>query len=345
VSAINAENCRLVFSPPSRTDEVRAALIAALIDVPADLSARALAAHIRTAIPFGVELANTTCFAVAEGLATQPAIERVGRMTPETITELTRPWQSIPWRIISETPLSASQNLAFEEVISNRVADGTAPPTLRFWQWAESAIVLGRSQSATNEVNVAEAARANVRILRRTSGGGAMFVQPHATITYSLCLPEALLQGLTIRRSYEVCDAWVVLALRELGIDAHHVPVNDIACDDGKIAGAAQSRRRGVVVHHTTIAYDMDANEMASVLRIGTNRKGNTVRSAAKRVSPLTRQTTVGRAAIAQHLLESFAMRYGGTRGAFTDDERADAARLTWEKYDRPEWNTPEEPT
>ena len=336
---------QLVFSPPSRTDEVRAALIAALSDLPADLSARALAAHIRTAIPFGVELANTTCLAVAEGLATQPATERVGRLTPDAIAELTQPWQSVPWRLISETPLSASLNLAFEEVISNRVADGTAPPTLRFWQWAETAIVLGRSQSATNEVDIAEAARANVRILRRTSGGGAMFVQPHATITYSLCLPETLLQGLTIRRSYEVCDAWVVLALRELGIDAHHVPVNDIACEDGKIAGAAQSRRRGVVIHHTTIAYDMDANEMASLLRIGTNRKGNTVRSAAKRVSPLTRQTVLSRAAIARHLLESFAMRYGGTCGTFTDDERADAAKLAMEKYDRPEWNTPEEPT
>ncbi len=336
---------QLVFSPPSRTDEVRAALIAALSEVPAYLSAKALSAHIRTAIPFGVELANSTCLAVAEGLATQPTIERVGRLTPEAIAELTRPWQSIPWRLIPETPLSASSNLAFEEAISNRVADGTAPPTLRFWQWAESAIVLGRSQSATNEVDIAEAARANVRILRRTSGGGAMFVQPHATITYSLCLPETLLQGLTIRRSYEVCDAWVVLALRELGIDAHHVPVNDIACEDGKIAGAAQSRRRGVVIHHTTMAYDMDANEMASLLRIGTNRKGNTVRSAAKRVSPLSRQTVLSRAAIAQHLLQYFAMWYGGTCGTFTDDERADAAKLAMEKYDRPEWNTPEEPT
>ncbi len=336
---------QLIFEPQSRTDEVRAALIAALSDLPSSLSAKALAAHIRTAIPFGVELANSTCLAVAEGLATQPAIERVGRMTPDAVAELTRSWQSISWRLIPETPLSASLNLAFEEAISNRVADGDMPPTLRFWQWSETAIVLGRSQSVANEVNRDEAARANVRILRRTSGGGAMFVQPHATITYSLCLPETLLQGLTIRRSYEICDAWVVLALRELGIDAHHVPVNDIACEDGKIAGAAQSRRRGVVIHHTTIAYDMDANEMANLLRIGTNRKANTVRSAAKRVSPLTRQTVFSRAAIAQHLLESFAKRYGGTRGTFTDDERADAARLAIEKYDRPEWNTPEEPT
>lgn len=335
----------MVFTPPSRTDEVRAAVITALSDLPADLSARALAAHIRTAIPFGVELVNSTCLTVAEQLTTRPAIERVGRMTPATVAELTRPWHSIPWRLIPETALSASLNLAFDEAIANRVADGTAPPTLRFWQWAESAVVLGRSQSVTNEVNVEGAVRANVRILRRTSGGGAMFVQPHATITYSLCLPETLLQGLTIRQSYEVCDAWVVLALRETRIDAHHVPVNDIACDDGKIAGAAQSRRRGVVLHHTTIAYDMDANEMASVLRIGTNRKGNGVRSAAKRVSPLARQTTLSRAAVAQHLLESFATRYGGTRGASTADERADAARLALEKYDRPEWNTPEEPT
>ena len=64
--------------------------------------------------------------------------------------------------------------------------------------------------------------------------------------------------GLTIRQSYEVCEAWVVRGLRQLGVDAHHVPINDIACSEGKIGGAAQARRKGVVLHHTTIAYDMD---------------------------------------------------------------------------------------
>jgi lipoate-protein ligase A len=190
-----------------------------------------------------------------------------------------------------------------------------------------------------NEVDRAAADALGVQVVRRLTGGGAMFLQPHGAITYSLVLPESAVAGLSIRQSYEVCESWVVRGLRSLGVDAHHVPINDIACSEGKIGGAAQARRRGVVLHHTTIAYDMDPGEMVKVLRIGREKlRGKATPSAAKRVSPLVRQTGRSRDEIVRHLYETFRTTFGGEADEVTPEEMADAERLVAEKYTNPTW-------
>src|SRR4029079_6072409 len=135
-----------------------------------------------------------------------------------------------------------------------------------------------------NEVDRDAAEALGIRIVRRMTGGGTMFLQPHGAITYSLYLPEALLKGVPRRQSYQVCESWVIAGLRALGVDASHAPLNDIACSMGKIGGAAQARRARVVLHHSTIAYDMAPVEMVRVLRIGREKLSDkpAVASAAK---------------------------------------------------------------
>ena len=319
-----------------------AAVAAALNGRPATLDVAALAAHVRAAVPFGVELVGTTPEAIAVAVRQAvdlPAAAYIGRFTPAEVARFTAGWAGYPWRVVPERRLSPAMNVALDEVLTDRLSKGLAPPTLRFWGWDAAAVVLGRTQSVANEVDLDAAAALGVTVVRRISGGGAMFVQPHGAITYSLTLPDAALAGFSVRASYEVCDAWVVEALRGLGVDAHHVPINDIACSDGKIGGAAQARRGGVVLHHTTIAYDMDPAEMASVLRIGRAKlrpKGTA--SAAKSVSPLARQTGLSRAAVVEALRAGFVARYGGTDGELSPDELAAAEALVVSKYGADAW-------
>lgn len=54
-------------------------------------------------------------------------------------------------------------------------------------------------------------------------------------ITYSLTVPSSLVDGMSIERSYQFLDTWVLAALAEVGIKAHYVPLNDIASTQGKI--------------------------------------------------------------------------------------------------------------
>jgi lipoate---protein ligase len=333
--------------PEGREVEVMAGLTAALDGAPADLDLAALAARLSAAVPFGVELLGTSPEAIA--LAVRRAIhgpddsslvtERIGTFSPGEIESWTNRWKNMPWRLLPEVPLSPAMNVALDEVLTDAVAAGHSPPTLRFWRWDAPAVIIGRCQSVINEVDVAAAATKNVQIVRRLTGGGAMFLQPHGAITYSLYLPELMLQGLSIRQSYEVCEAWVIAGLRGLGVDAHHVPINDIACAAGKIGGAAQARRKGVVLHHTTMAYDMDPGEMVAVLRIGREKlKDKAVASASKRVSPLVQQTQMCRELIVEHLYKCFKARFGGTADALTAAELAAAEELMAAKYCNSEW-------
>ena len=325
------------------------AIAAALTGVPEDLDVPALAARVRAAIPFDVELLGTGPDAIAVAvrravtgngdLHAATDLQRVGSFTADEIDRLTDPWKRVPWRLIPERPLPPAVNVALDEVLTDRVASGQRSPTLRFWRWTEQAVIIGRTQSVLNEVDVAAAAAMGVQVVRRMTGGGAMFLQPHGAITYSLYLPQAAVAGLSIRQSYEVCEAWVIRGLRQLGVDAHHVPINDIACSEGKIGGAAQARRKGVVLHHTTIAYDMDPGEMARVLRIGREKlKDKATASAAKRVSPLVRQTGLPRDTIAGHLFEYFHATFGGAPDEVTTEELAEAERLVAAKYGQPGW-------
>src|SRR6266849_2926396 len=214
-------------------------------------------------------------------------------------------WHGAGWELLTETGVSPALNLAIDEVVTRRVAEGARGPTLRFWGWSESAVVLGRFQSVRNEVDLDAAREVGATVVRRMSGGGTMLVQPEKTITYSLYLPEALVAGWSIKDSYEACDRWAVETFRELGVNCWYVPLNDITSSEGKIGGAAQARKPRVVLHHTTIAYEMSNEEMRRVLRLDREKlseKG--IPSAVKHVSPLRSQVDMPRGAIVAHLVD-----------------------------------------
>jgi lipoate---protein ligase len=243
------------------------------------------------------------------------------------------------WQLLPETSLPPAEHVALDEVLTAEVAAGRRPPTLRFWAWAAPAVIIGRFQSFKNEVDAFAAEQMGVTVVRRMSGGGAMFVQPGSTITYSLYLPDLLVQGISIRASYQLLDAWAVEVFREIGVDAWYQPLNDITSAEGKIGGAAQARKPGVVLHHTTIAYEMNPDEMLRVLRIGREKLSDKgIASANKRVSPLRRQTDLPREAIVERLIEGFQSRFGLETTALKDDELAAARRLVTERYGTSAW-------
>jgi lipoate-protein ligase A len=232
--------------------------------------------------------------------------------------------------------------MALDEVLAEQVGAGERPPTLRIWEWASNAVIIGSFQSLANEVDLAGAAKNDVTVVRRISGGGAMFVEPGNTITYSLYVPESLVSGLSFVDSYAFLDDWVVGALNELGIAATYQPINDITSPAGKIAGAAQKRfAGGAVLHHVTMAYDMDATKMLEVLRIGREKMSDKgTKSANKRVDPLRSQTGLERTEVINRLVGTFANRYGLTDTTIDAETVAEAQRRVESKFGTEEWLT-----
>ena len=302
-------------------------LIDAAVDgLPATTDAAGVAAAVRAALPEGAVLLGFTPEAV--GVAVRRALSRAST------------WQEYDWEIVHEGPISPNEHLALDQVLTEEVGAGRRGPTLRIWEWDQPAVVIGSFQSLKNEVDPDGAAKYGVQVVRRISGGGAMFMDAGAIISYSLYVPTDLVQGMTFADSYAYLDVWVIEALKSLGIDAYYQPLNDITSTKGKIGGAAQKRLgTGALLHHATMSYDMDGQKMVEVLRIGREKmsdKGTT--SAAKRVDPLRSQTGLTRAEIIDRLIATFTKLYGAHEGRVTEQERARARELVETKFSTQEW-------
>jgi lipoate---protein ligase len=252
------------------------------------------------------------------------------------------PWRSYSWRLIDEEPQPPAMHMALDEVLTRRVGEGERSPTLRFWRWTAPAVVLGRFQSVKNEVDEDAARDYGIRVVRRMTGGGAMFVEPENVITYSIYAPPELVAGMSSIDSYAFLDEWVVEAIRSLDIDAWYEPINDITSSDGKIGGAAQARRPGAVLHHVTMSYEMNAAKMLEVLRIGQEKVSDkAIQSVEKRVGPLRHQTRLPREEIILRMISIFAGRNtdgGLAEGRISSEELAEAEDLVRTKYDTREW-------
>ncbi|HJW05477.1 MAG TPA: biotin/lipoate A/B protein ligase family protein [Rhodanobacter sp.] len=248
-------------------------------------------------------------------------------------------WRDHDWQLIHTAPQSPTLHMALDDVLTHEVGAGRRAPTLRIWEWAAPAVVIGRFQSLRNEVDGAAAQRHGIEVVRRVSGGGAMFIEPGNTITYSIYAPQSLVKGLSFQEAYAFFDAWVLEALGELGIKAWYQPLNDITSEGGKIAGAAQVHRGGAVLHHVTMAYDIDAAKMLDVLRIGREKlsdKGTV--SAAKRVDPLRSQTGLPREAVIERMVATFRRLHGLSDDGLRADELVQAEALAQTKFGSPAW-------
>ncbi|MFB2584847.1 lipoate--protein ligase family protein [Herbiconiux liukaitaii] len=294
--------------------------------LPVDSDAATITAAVKSALPDGAVLLGFTAEAVA--VAVRRAVAKATS------------FDAYEWQLIHTGAESPQMQLALDEVLAIEVGEGRRKPTLRIWEWNEPAVVIGSFQSVKNEVDPENAAKYGFEVVRRISGGGAMFMDANSVVTYSIYAPASLVQGMSFADSYAFLDEWVITALKSLGIEAFYQPLNDITSAKGKIGGAAQKRLgNGAVLHHATLSYDMDGEKMVQVLRIGREKMSDKgTKSAAKRVDPLRSQTGLPRAEIIDSLKTTFTGLYGSTPSEITAEERAKAEELVRTKFATPEW-------
>ena len=171
------------------------------------------------------------------------------------------------FRMISFKYFDAFMNMALDEVIMDGIRSGKTLPTIRFYGWDPSAVSIGYFQGIKNEVNLEGAHSQGVDVVRRLTGGGAVYHDTQGEVTYSIIGPMDIFPSDVIE-SYRMICGDILHALRLLGIEASFEPINDIMLDNKKISGNAQTRRRGILLQHGTILYQVDAEKMFSVLNV-----------------------------------------------------------------------------
>lgn len=307
-------------------DDALEAINAAVNGLPADAEHAVIAKAVREALPEG---------ALLLGFAPESVATTVRRALQKATA-----FTDYEWQLIQGPAVEPVLQMALDQVLSEEVGEGRRKPTLRIWEWEKPAVVIGSFQSVKNEVDLENAQKYGFDIVRRISGGGAMFMEAGSVITYSIYAPSELVQGMSFADSYAFLDDWVIVALKSLGIEASYVPLNDITSPTGKIGGAAQKRLgSGAVLHHVTMSYDMDGDKMVEVLRIGREKMSDKgTKSANKRVDPLRSQTGLPRAEIIEKMVGTFKGLYGLTPSEITPEEFAKAEQLVAEKFGTDEW-------
>ncbi|MCW8131020.1 MAG: lipoate--protein ligase family protein [Planctomycetota bacterium] len=245
-------------------------------------------------------------------------------------------------RLLLHTCDEPARDLALEEAIQAGLEAGTSPTTWRLWQAARPAVVLGTGQEHLKEVAGDEARAANVPVLRRHSGGGAVLIGPGA-INYSFFTHiNDLPGGETITGAMESGLRPVLRALNSLGVAAQLAGLSDVVVtgtDLRKIAGNAQARKRASVLVHGTLLAEPDWALLERVLAFPS--RAPDYRAGRGHRAFLTSLKELG----APAGLEDFAPALAGVLGdleradAPQPDESAKASELLAEKYSRAEWN------
>ena len=243
------------------------------------------------------------------------------------------------WRVLGLEAYDAYMNMGIDEALLERIREGEAPPTMRFYRWNPSAVSIGTFQSMEKEVNLQKCKELGFDYVRRITGGGSVFHDFNGEVTYSVIAPLGSFPN-GIRESYKfICD-WVIAGLKLLGIESSFVPINDIIVDGKKISGNAQTRKQGVLLQHGTVLYDTNPKAMFSVLNVSKEKLSDKmIKSAEERVTSVRRYADVSIGELSDALIAGFTKGKDFEFDHLSDVELERANELSESVYKTDEWN------
>ncbi len=249
------------------------------------------------------------------------------------------------WRLVDvEYRDNPFMNLAVEEAIPRLVGEGKSPSSVRFWHNSNT-IVIGCFQSARLEVNVEACKETKTEIVRRFTGGGAVY-HDNGNLNYAISLRKGdrLVPEGNLQLVFQKLSEGTVEGLRKLGVKAEFQPVNDIQVDGKKVSGAAGSIRWNSVFHHGCILVNSDLSILGKVLNVPKAKlEDRHVASVQKRVTTVRDElgrdisTREVRDAIVDGIESCYGVRVEA--GNLTREELGLAEELYQTKYSRLEWN------
>ncbi|QCS41577.1 biotin/lipoate A/B protein ligase family protein [Natrinema versiforme] len=183
------------------------------------------------------------------------------------------------WRLIRDEPRNGATQMALEEIAAGTaLEDGIR--TVRTYSWEPSTLSLGYRQDA-DTVDWDFCEREGVDVTRRQTGGGGIYHDRFADISYTIVAPADEVPG-NLMDCYELFCEPILEAFDRMGVDAAFAsaeqdaiyqpscylrdinPAHDIVApaDAGdeakKISGNAQYRQRDVVIQHGSISYALE---------------------------------------------------------------------------------------
>jgi lipoate-protein ligase A len=245
------------------------------------------------------------------------------------------------WRLVDSDICEPAYSVASDEAMALARSRGDVPDTLHFYRRDRSTVSLGYFQKVREAVDVDFCRKNNIQLVRRVTGGSAIYTDRNHLI-YGMAVGSEALPKDRQAAFMKVCSA-ITAALEKLGIIAIYKPVNDVLVGGRKISGSAQMRRWGIILQHGTIIMDNDPYMMTHALKI------NLGKVRGRGLEPQTYVTSMAevlgkapdpakvKAALAEAFGHEFGVRF--SKSGFTDSENACIEELIKTKYGLDSWN------
>jgi lipoate-protein ligase A len=258
------------------------------------------------------------------------------------------------WRLLVTEPIDGATNMAIDEAVWLGRRASTSPPTIRFFAWAPPTVSLGYGQPLDPHVDVTACRRLGVGLVRRLTGGSAIYHDgPERELTYSVVASADDIGGgaRDLLHSYQWIGRALAQGLRALGAPVEMVgPAHgdepapafcfartgscEIEAHGKKLVGSAQRRYGRAFLQHGSILLGVDAARLAAVFPATPDPAASvaTLEEALGRRPPWDDCVTAIAAAFESE--HAIVLRPGG----LTADEAAQVEALARDKYATDAW-------
>ena len=149
------------------------------------------------------------------------------------------------------------RNLAADEYFIDHLGENDM---LLYFYINQNAVIIGRSQNPWAECNLAAMDRDNVQLVRRITGGGAVY-HDAGNLNFSFIAGEKIYD---VERQLGM----ILSAVRFLGIPCEFTGRNDLVADGKKFSGNAFCRRRNICQHHGTLLLNANLGMLQNYLNV-----------------------------------------------------------------------------
>ncbi len=229
---------------------------------------------------------------------------------------------------------NAHYNLALEEWVLENLKDDIY---ILLWR-NDNSIIIGRNQNTAQEINQAYVEEHNIDVIRRPTGGGAVY-HDLGNLNFSIVADAEN----AVHIDFELYTQPVLRALREMGVDVQLSGRNDITIDGKKCTGLAQRISNNRILHHGAMLFDTDLTTLSKALNVRRDKmESKGVKSVVSRVTnikPYVKED-VDVIGFRELLKKAMFHEYDEVPEYHLNEEQlAEVKKLQEEKYDTWEWN------
>ena len=225
-------------------------------------------------------------------------------------------------------------NLAAEQYVFDSLPRDRA--YFMLWQ-NDNAIIVGKYQNTFAEINEAYVKEHGIRVVRRLSGGGAVY-HDLGNLNFTFIADAGTLSTL----NFTIFCEPVIRTLAKFGITAEVNGRNDMTIDGRKFSGNSQYLKQGRIMHHGTILFDSDLSVVSNALQVDESKfQSKASKSVRSRVTNVAAYLSapVSLPEFRSALLADIAQSAGGEAYVFSASDLAAIEKLRAERYGTWEWN------